>query len=71
MPGTNILLDRADDVRVTALRPSSVLQPDDPVLLVDQSVWLSRRQVVLELPIPEDFTEEDHRNNAAPDDKLP
>lgn len=68
--GTNIVLDRADPVEVTTLRPSTVLRPEDPVLLVDQSVWLIRRKVLLDLPIPETFTEEDYRNNAAPDDKL-
>lgn len=68
--GTNILLDRADPVEVSTLRPSSVLTADDPVLLVDQSVWLIRREVLMEFPIPDTFTDEDHRNNCAPDDKL-
>ncbi|HCU50168.1 MAG TPA: hypothetical protein DGG94_10275, partial [Micromonosporaceae bacterium] len=68
--GTNTLLDRADPVRGSSLRPSSVIQADDPVLLVDQSVWLIRRDLLLELPIPETFSDEDYAMNAAPDDKL-
>jgi glycosyltransferase involved in cell wall biosynthesis len=68
--GTNIVLDRADPVRPSSLRTSTVLQPDDPVLLVDQNVWLIRRELLLDLPIPETFTEADFAVNAAPDDKL-
>ena len=52
------------------LCPSSVIQDDDPVLLVDQNVWLVRREVMLECPMPGDFTEEDVQNNAGPDDKV-
>ena len=65
-----ILLDRADQVRGAGFRTSTVVTADDPVCLVDQSVWLIRREVLLRLPIPETFTEQDHRDNAAPDDKL-
>lgn len=69
--GTNILLDRADPVPPpAAFRPSSVLQPDDPTYLVDQSVWLIQRELLLDVPIPETFTDEDFRTNTAPDDKL-
>ncbi|WP_434741505.1 glycosyltransferase [Micromonospora sp. SH-82] len=68
--GTNILLDRADPVLPSTLRTSTVLQPEDPVLLVDQSVWLIRRELLLRVPIPETFTADDHAKNAAPDDKL-
>jgi glycosyltransferase involved in cell wall biosynthesis len=70
IPGTNLLLDRADPVRVSSLRPSTVLQADDPVLLVDQNVWLIRRELLMELPIPETFTDEDLDMNTGPDDKL-
>jgi glycosyltransferase involved in cell wall biosynthesis len=70
IPGSNVVLDRADPVRVSSFRPSTVLQADDPVMTVDQSVWLIRRQLLLRLPIPETFTEADHAANAAPDDKL-
>lgn len=68
--GTNILLDRADPVRPAGFRTSSVIRPEDPVTLVDQSVWLIRRSLLLQFPIPETFTEQEHRDNTAPDDKL-
>lgn len=68
--GTNILLDRADPAPSVTIRPSSVIRDEDPVLLVDQNVWLVRRELMLECPVPADFSEEDHRNNAAPDDKF-
>jgi hypothetical protein len=69
--GTNVLLDRADSGEVPDPLPtSSVLQPHDPVLLVDQNVWLLRRDLLLEVPVPETFTPEEHRRNTAPDDKL-
>lgn len=69
--GTNVLLDRADSVRLSgSFHTSTVIQDEDPVLLVDQSVWLLRRELLLRLPIPETFTDEDHATNTAPDDKL-
>ncbi|MBB5078753.1 glycosyltransferase family 2 protein [Nonomuraea endophytica] len=68
--GTNILMDRVDPVRPSSFRPSTVLQADDPVFLVDQSAWLIRRELLLAAPIPEEFTEEDFISNTAPDDKL-
>jgi glycosyltransferase involved in cell wall biosynthesis len=69
--GTNILLDRVDPVPPGApFHTSSVLRPGDPVALVDQSVWLVRRTLLLRLPIPETFTEAEHAANTAPDDKL-
>lgn len=69
--GTNILLDRADPRRPgDPFHTSSVIQPEDPVALVDQSVWLVRRELLLRLPIPETFTEAEHEANTAPDDKL-
>jgi hypothetical protein len=71
VPGTNILLDRADPRRPgDAFRTSSVIRAEDPVALVDQSVWLVRRELLLRLPIPETFTEAEHLANTAPDDKL-
>ncbi|MGX6601642.1 glycosyltransferase family A protein [Micromonosporaceae bacterium Da 78-11] len=71
IPGTNIVLDRADPgVHAATFRPSTVTRADDPVMTVDQSVWLLWRELVLRLPIPQEFTDEDHRNNVAPDDKL-
>jgi glycosyltransferase involved in cell wall biosynthesis len=67
--GTNILLDRVDPVQ-TSYRNSTVLGPDDPIFLVDQSVWLLRRDLLLELPIPEHFTDAEIDDNTCPDDKL-
>jgi hypothetical protein len=69
--GTNILLDRADPLPPGATyRSSSVVRPEDPIFLVDQNVWLMRREVLLSNPVPEVFTPEDHATNTAPDDKL-
>jgi hypothetical protein len=48
-----------------------VIRAEDPVALVDQSVWLVRRELLLRLPIPETFTEAEHLANTTPDDKLP
>ncbi|MEV5957077.1 glycosyltransferase family A protein [Streptomyces sp. NPDC051987] len=71
VPGTNILLDRADPRPPGgAFRTSSVIRAEDPVSLVDQSVWLVRRELLLRLPIPETFTEAEHAANTAPDDLL-
>jgi hypothetical protein len=68
--GTNVLLDRADPHPTITFRPSSVIRAGDPVLTVDQNVWLYRREVMLEMPWPEDFSEQDHQDNGAPDDKF-
>jgi glycosyltransferase involved in cell wall biosynthesis len=71
IPGTNIVLDRADPVPPgSAFRTSSVLQAQDPVALVDQSTWLVRRDLLLRWPIPEVFTDAEYQANTAPDDKL-
>ncbi|MEU8353066.1 glycosyltransferase family A protein [Streptomyces sp. NPDC048845] len=69
--GTHLMMDRADPVPPgAAFHTSSVMRPEDPVALVDQSVWLIRRELLLRLPIPETFSEEEHAANTAPDDKL-
>ncbi|WP_329253265.1 glycosyltransferase family 2 protein [Streptomyces sp. NBC_01478] len=69
--GTNILLDRADPRGPgDAFRTSSTMRAQDPVSLVDQSVWLVSRDLLLRLPIPETFTAAEHEANTAPDDKL-
>lgn len=69
--GTNILLDRADPLSSSSsFRPSSVVQAEDPVFLIDQNVWLLRRDLLLEIPFPESYSEEDFKTNTAPDDKL-
>ena len=71
LPDSNVLLDRADPSPVRSpFHPSSVIQDDDPVFLVDQNVWLIRRDVVVGLPIPETYTDDDYTTNTAPDDKL-
>jgi glycosyltransferase involved in cell wall biosynthesis len=67
--GTNILQDRIDPEQ-TSYRNSTVLGPNDPVFLVDQNLWLIRRNVLLEFPIPEDFSERDFLENTCPDDKM-
>jgi GT2 family glycosyltransferase len=68
---TNILFDRADPASAAStFRPSSVVQPEDPVFLVDQNVWLMRRDLFLAVGVPEAYDEEDYRMNMAPDDKL-
>jgi len=69
--GTNLLLDRADPLPPGAeFRTSSVIRAQDPVTLVDQNVWLVRRDLLLKLPVPETFTEAEHQANTAPDDKI-
>lgn len=67
--GTNVLRDRVDPGQ-TAFRSSTVIGPKDPIFLVDQNVWLLRRDLLLKTPIPELFTEEEFGNNVCPDDKL-
>jgi glycosyltransferase involved in cell wall biosynthesis len=67
--GTNILQDQVDPVQTT-FRNSTVIGPDDPTFLVDQNVWLIERDLILELPIPETFTEADIEDNTCPDDKM-
>ncbi|MFE1834059.1 glycosyltransferase family 2 protein [Streptomyces sviceus] len=69
--GTNIMLDRADPRGPgDPFRTSSTMRAEDPVSLVDQSVWLVHRELLLRLPIPETFTDAEHEANTAPDDKL-
>lgn len=69
--GTNILLDRADPAGPSSsFRSSSVVRPEDPIFLVDENVWLMRRDLILEYPVPEAYTEEDYQTNTAPDDKF-
>ena len=69
--GTNILMDRTDAIRPgMQIRPSSVMRPEDPVCLIDQNVWLMRREIMLRNPMPVNFTEEDYRINEGIDTKL-
>lgn len=67
--GTNILKDRAD-AHQTSFANSTVMSNADPVLLVDQNLWLISRELLIRYPIPEIFTDTDIANNTCPDDKL-
>jgi glycosyltransferase involved in cell wall biosynthesis len=69
VPGTHILLDRVDPVAPT-FRNSTVMTEADPTFLVDQNVWLLRRELVLRLPFPERFQPEEIADNTCPDDKF-
>jgi glycosyltransferase involved in cell wall biosynthesis len=72
--GTNILRDRVDVAAgaepTSALRNSTVMNAGDNVLLVDQNLWIIRRDVLERHPIPESFTDEEIAANTCPDDKL-
>lgn len=65
----NVLLDRVDAGPPT-FRNSTVMTATDPTFLVDQSVWLLDRQLVLRHPFPEHFTEQEISENTCPDDKF-
>jgi glycosyltransferase involved in cell wall biosynthesis len=67
--GTNVLRDRVDSEQ-DGFRNSTVMDASDPVFLVDQSLWLIRRDLMLEFPIPETFSDEDVAANTCPDDKM-
>jgi glycosyltransferase involved in cell wall biosynthesis len=67
---THILKDRAGPFGFTQFRNSTILSSRDPVFMVDTSVWLLARSLVLEHPIPEEFSEQEFIDNVAPDDKF-
>lgn len=67
--GSNIVRDRVD-AGATKFRNSTVIRETDPVFLVDQNLWLIRRNTLLHTPVPESFTEADLHDNTCPDDKL-
>jgi glycosyltransferase involved in cell wall biosynthesis len=67
--GTNILRDRVDP-RQISFRNSTVLEPGDPVFLVDQNLWLISRDILMRFPIPEEFSEREISENTCPDDKM-
>lgn len=67
---SNILKDRAGPGGLMPFRNSTIISARDPVFLVDTSVWLLERSLLMKYPVPEAFSEEDLRNNTAPDDKL-
>lgn len=66
----NVLLDRVDTVSPTSptFRNSTVMTAADPTFLVDQSVWLLERELVLRHPFPEVFSAEEIAENTCPDD---
>lgn len=70
IPGTNILYDRADPRGTGKFRNSTILSNEDPIFLVDTSVWLLDIDLVRTYPVPEKFSEKDFRENTAPDDKF-
>ena len=68
--GTNILSDRVDVGTESRFRNSTIMTIDDPVFLVDQNLWLIRRDVLRTIRVPEDFSDEELAANTCPDDKL-
>jgi len=67
---TNIVLDRVDGGAGADASNSTVMDDDDPVFLVDQNLWLVRRELLLAVPVPEDFSAMDIAENTCPDDKM-
>lgn len=67
---SNVLRDRAGPFGLTPFRNSTALSPQDPVFMVDTSVWLLERSLLLQYPVPEVFSQEDVQECTAPDDKL-
>lgn len=70
MRDTNIVLDRVDGGAGADASNSTVMDDDDPVFLVDQNLWLVRRDLLLAVPVPEDFSAMDIAENTCPDDKM-
>lgn len=68
-PGSHVVRDRVDP-GATEYRNSTVMQASDPVLLVDQNLWLIRRELLLRTPIPEEFTDQDLADHTCPDDLM-
>jgi glycosyltransferase involved in cell wall biosynthesis len=67
--GTNILRDRVD-LDAPTFRNSTIMTDDDPVFLVDQNVWLVRRDLLLRHPIAERFSMSELADGTCPDDKM-
>lgn len=67
--GTNVLRDRIEPSK-SSFRNSTVMGPADPVSLVDQNLWLIRRELLLRHPIPEQWSDADVEANTCPDDKM-
>lgn len=70
VPGTNLLLDRVDHGASADTANSTVMRDDDPLFLVDQNVWLIARELLLQIPVPEQFDSREIAENTCPDDKL-
>jgi len=67
--GSNIMHDRVDAIQKDFTN-STEITPNDPVFLVDQNLWLIDRNILLEHPLPENFTEAEIASNTCPDDKM-
>ena len=67
---TNIVLDRVDSGVGSDALNSTVMDDGDPVFLVDQNLWLVQRDLLLDVPVPEDFTPAEIDQNTCPDDKM-
>lgn len=67
---SNILADRAGPYGYGEFRNSTIANYSDPVFLVDTSVWLLDRNLCLQYPVPEEFSDNDFEANNAPDDKF-
>jgi hypothetical protein len=67
---SHILKDRAGPKGLTPFQNSTILSPHYPVFMVDTSVWLLERSLLLKYPIPETYSAKDLLDNTAPDDKL-
>ncbi|MFZ1489696.1 MAG: glycosyltransferase [Ilumatobacteraceae bacterium] len=70
VPGTNVLLDRVDEGVPADAVNSTVMSDHDPLFLVDQNVWLIARELLVQVSVPELFSEQDIAENTCPDDKL-
>ncbi len=57
--GSNVMRDRAETI-----------DSPDAVRVIDTSVWLLERNLLLRFPIPEDYTTEELSRNVCEDDKL-
>lgn len=67
---TNIVLDRVDSGVGSDALNSTVMDDGDPVFLVDQNLWLVQRDLLLDVPVPDDFTSAEIDQNTCPDDKM-
>ncbi|WP_152990750.1 glycosyltransferase [Sphaerimonospora mesophila] len=69
--GGNVLHDKADPIGPGAeVRNSTIMSTTDPLVMVDMSAWLLRRDLLLRIPVPETITPQDVVLNNAPDGLL-